>query len=47
MNEGEQPYEEAGYNGDANLDHGDMVSSMRCATLFFYEIELILLMLSA
>lgn len=27
MNEGEAPYEEAGYNGDAHLDHGDMSRS--------------------
>lgn len=50
MNEGEAPYEEAGFNGDAHLDHGDMVSSMRCyvfLSCFFCKIELILSMLSA
>lgn len=29
MNEGEAPYEDAGFNGDAHLDCGDMVSSMQ------------------
>jgi hypothetical protein len=28
MNEGEVPYEEAGFSGDYHLDSGDMVSSV-------------------
>jgi hypothetical protein len=45
MSEGEQPpYEEAGFSGDAHLDHGDMVSSTDYYTLFclvYCETELI------
>ena len=47
MNEGETPYEEAGFNGDAHLDNGDMVSSMHFyrGSVLVCVIELILLML--